>query len=233
MPDTAVELVEKAVANHAFFKQVASKLERLPPDAAAANAVVAAFRKGEAPPWLTACLLGCIGHDAGYEVVREILLEAPGQLAESYAGSALVKIAGARAFDDLCGLLEGAAKLSSRKGAACGLGRLKSERATAVLLRAARAGAIPGHVAAWNLARLPLAPDQILELLHSSDPESLRLGTEIVWAVIRGADASRLTWLAANQRQLAAAVRLVLTNPTFKMAPRKRRVLTEWAAMSE
>src|SRR5262245_8536078 len=96
--DTAGELIAKAVANHAFFKDVASELERLPPSRAAADAMANAFLAGTAPAWLTAHLLGCVRDKSSYALVREILLSAPGLLAESYAGPALARIGGASAF---------------------------------------------------------------------------------------------------------------------------------------
>lgn len=101
----ALQIVDRVVANHASFKFAARDLEALAPDRSAVEALIGAWRSGTAPPWLVAHLLGCIGHDAGYAATREILLSAPGSLAESYAGVALAKIRGAGARADLAALL--------------------------------------------------------------------------------------------------------------------------------
>ena len=225
--DIAVELIAKAVADHAHFKHVARELEWLPPSHAAADALAAAFLTGKAPPWLTAHLLGCVGDKSSYGLVREILLSAPGLLTESYAGPALAKIAGTDAYDDLCVLLHSAPMLRSREGAAYGLAQLASHDVPSMILDAARSGKIRWHTAAAILARIHLAIGQVLELLQSSNAEALRLGTEIVWLALHDSNASCRGWL--DQPEIAGAIRNVLTVSTFRMVPRKRRALAKWA----
>ena len=122
--ESAAELVDRAIENVMAFKRVALLLDDLSPDREAADRLVRAFEEERAAPWLTAHLLGCIGHEAGYATVRQILVSAPGMSAEGYAGVALAKIRGDDAFDELVALMGGAVDRRSREGAAYGLGQL-------------------------------------------------------------------------------------------------------------
>ncbi|WP_437607670.1 hypothetical protein WMF20_43370 [Sorangium sp. So ce834] len=230
MSDTSTKLVAAALADHARFKHVAAELGRRAPDADAAGALVDAYRAGEAPPWLVAHLLGCIGHEVGYALVREILLSAPGMLAESYAGPALAKILGEHALSDLCMLLRDAPKQASREGAAYGLARFRSPSAEAALLEAASAGRIRWHVAANVLADIPIAPSRLCELFRSGGIERLRLATEVVSAALRDADGGGSTWIYDVAAAVGPLVREALANPALSMAPRKRTQLEAWVS---
>ncbi|XXX82471.1 hypothetical protein WMF30_27330 [Sorangium sp. So ce134] len=230
MSDSSSKLVATALTDHGRFKHVAAELERRAPDADAASAVEQAYRAGEAPPWLAAYLLGCIGHEVGYATVREVLLTAPGLLAESYAGPALAKILGERALPDLCALLRDAPKQASREGAAYGLGHLKSPRAEEALLEAVTTGRIRWHTAAGILARIPIAARRLGELLRSSETVQLRLATEIVWLALPYADSGRRTWIHDIATELGPMIREVLMNPALSMAPRKRAQLEAWVS---
>ncbi|WP_104985660.1 hypothetical protein [Sorangium cellulosum] len=233
MSDTSTQLVAMVLADHGRFKHVAAELERRAPDADAAGALVEAYRAEEAPPWLAAHLLGCIGHEAGYATVREILLNAPGSLAESYAGPALAKIRGERALQDLCVLLRDAPKQVSREGAACGLGRLGSPSAATALLEAATAGRIRWHTAAGILAGTPIAPRRLGELLRSGETAQLRLATEIVWVALLDANSGRSTWVHDFAAELRPMIRDVLAKPALNMAPRKRAQLEAWVSRGQ
>jgi len=226
---SSTDLVAIAIANRSQFKNVAAALEKRQPDASAALLLVSAYREGRAPGWLTAHLLGCIGDEAGYETVRDILLSAPGALAESYAGPALAKIRGARAFEDLCGLLRGAPKQASREGAAYGLGRLASTAAANAIFDATLSALIRYHTVASVLRTLPTDVHRLLELLSRDDPASLRLGSEIVWCA---ASDPRGTpdWLEESRAELVSALQKVLARADFSMAPRKREWLKSWVA---
>ncbi|MGK3991101.1 hypothetical protein WME99_49090 [Sorangium sp. So ce136] len=230
MSDTSSKLVATALADHRRFKHVAAELERRVPDADAASTLVQAYRVGEAPPWLAAYLLGCIGHEVGYATAREVLLTAPGLLAESYAGPALAKILGERALPDLCALLRDAPKQVSREGAACGLGRLGSPRAEEALLEAVTTGRIRWHIAAGVLARIPIAPRRLGELLRSGETVQLRLASEIVWVALHDANSGRSTWVHDIAAELGPMIRDVLVNPALSMAPRKRAQLEAWVS---
>ncbi|MDC3979815.1 hypothetical protein [Polyangium jinanense] len=230
MSDTSTKLVTTAIANHARFKDVAAELERRTPDADAASALVEAYRAEEAPPWLAAHLLGCIGHELGYATVREILLNAPGMLAESYAGPALAKILGERALPDLCALLRDAPKQISREGAAYGLKRLGPPSAEAALLEAATTGRIRWQTAASLLADIPIAPRRLCGLLRSGEVVQLRLATEIVWVALRHARSGQNTWIYDVAAELEPMIRDVLANPALSMAPRKRTGLEAWVS---
>ncbi|HVK63645.1 MAG TPA: hypothetical protein VM694_04185 [Polyangium sp.] len=228
MSDTSTKLVAIAIADRGQFKHVAAELERRTPDADAASALVEAYRAEEAPPWLAAHLLGCIGHELGYATVREILLRAPGLLAESYAGPALAKILGERALPDLCALLRDAPKQVSREGAAYGLGHLGSPSAEAAVLEAVTTGCIRWQTAASILARLPIAPRHLCGLLRSGEMDPWRLATEIVWLALHDADSGRSTWVHDVAAELRPMIRDVLANPALSMAPRKRTQLEAW-----
>src|SRR5829696_8007388 len=110
-----IALIEMAVADHPRFKVVAAELQRRrPAREQAALRLIELHRGGAAPPWLTAHLLGCVGHPAGYATVLAILRAAPGSLAESYAGVAAVRIAGTAACDELVQIMTDAENLHSR-----------------------------------------------------------------------------------------------------------------------
>lgn len=133
---SSVELVRSALNDPATFKQVDAMLAQRMPDHAAAELLIAAFEAGTAPAWLVAHLLGRIGADCGYATARAIVLAAPGQLAESYAAVAMVRIRGAQAFGDLAELLNTAPHRASREAAASGLAEFGSVEATELILAA-------------------------------------------------------------------------------------------------
>ena len=232
---SAEELVTIVVAQHMFFKIVGAELQRRAPNESAACELVAAFLSGQAPPWMTAYLLGCIGAEAGYGTVRKILLSAPRQLAESYAGPALAQIRGERAFDDLRMLLQDAPKQVSREGAAYGLARLASLDAVTAILEAALSARIRHGTAGNILAELPVDAHRVLLLLSSDDQRSLRLATEILWMAtsraLRGGKTA--PWFREARADLASALPKALTNPALKMMPQKREVLMAFASNAE
>lgn len=229
---SSTKLVAAALANHAGFKHVAEELERRAPDADAAKALVDAHHAGTAPSWLVAHLLGCIGHEIGYAVVREILLSAPGMLAESYAGPALAKIRGERALPDLCVLLRDAPKQVSREGAAYGLARFRSTRAEIAVIEAATTGQIRWFTAANILARIPMALPRLVELFRSGDVAQLRLATEIFSATLLDPRSGESRWADDAAAALEPLVRAALANPELSMAPRKRAQLEKWVSRS-
>src|SRR5262249_41254402 len=147
--------------------------------------LIEAFRERRAPAWETAFLLGCIGQDNGYETVREILQNEIGNLAEGYAGVALVRIRGELALGDLREVLLNASRLRTREGAAYGVGQIRTKEALALLVEAATTKRIRFRVAAGLLYERMLDPKWIATLLSSDDLCKVRLGTEIICRSIR------------------------------------------------
>src|SRR5262245_10947877 len=86
---SAVSLIDAVIEDRASCKKVGPQLELLAPDREAVDRLIAAYRDGRIPGWLAVYLLGCIGHVAGYETGKSILLANEGR---GYAGVALVKI---------------------------------------------------------------------------------------------------------------------------------------------
>lgn len=208
------------------MKVVGQELGGREPDEAAALRLVAAYEAHEAEPWLTAFLLGCVGHEVGYQTVRDILMAGPRKLAESYAGPALAKIRGPRAQDDLVELTNGAAPTRrGREGAGYGLAHLGTEDAAVALLDAAIGKAIGYQMAGSALAKLPLEPRRVGDLLDRGDEQSVRIAVELLCTLLvtdpqERLEANRALWLAPVQRTLA--------NPDFRMAPYQREALTGW-----
>jgi hypothetical protein len=86
--------------------------------------------------------------------VLDILREAPGALAESYAGVAAVRIAGTAAFDDLVQVMNDPENLHSREGAAYGLASSHDEAVAPHLVRALQEGRIRPSCGAATLAEV-------------------------------------------------------------------------------
>lgn len=228
-----VALVSVAVDDDVQFKRVVAELETRPASEAAARRVVEAYRDGEAAPWLTAVLLGTCRHELGYSVAREILLAAPGQLAESYAGPALARIRGEQALEDLSVLMMTAPKQVSREGAAYGLEALGGTPAKAAILEAGLARQIRWQTAGWILGKMDPDEGLLLDLLASADSVHLGLGTELLWSC------SRLRGLPEDEQpalvrqpsaELLRAVEAVLEDINVRMSPLKRDDLRAWAA---
>lgn len=118
---TSRQIVELVLGNHPSFKDASRALANRPPDEDAARDLVDAFGAGRAPAWLVAHLLGCLRARSQYEVARSILMRRAGLGSESYAGVAMVRIAGADARDDLVSLMENGSHQRVREGALSGL----------------------------------------------------------------------------------------------------------------
>ena len=228
----SVELVRVAVASHLDFKLVSAALGRRPADPKAAKLLIAAFRRGEAPPWLTAHLLGQLRTAVGYDTVRGILLAAPGSLAESYAGPALARIRGQEAAPDLVHILNTAPKLHSREGAAGGLEVLGTPAAAAAIFDAAASGRIRVSTGGAILGKMPFDQARVAQALLSGEERLVSLGTETAWSLAtvasgRSADQRLPVW---PDPSLLDAVRTALADPRINMAPLKRSALAAWVA---
>jgi len=230
----APDLVRAAIQEKLVFKLVAAELKKRPPSKAAAEAAIEAYRQGEAPPWLTALLLGECRDKVGYATVREILLSAPRQLAESYAGTALAQIGGPEAFEDLKTLMFTAPDRRSRGGAAYGLEALGLPEAAPAILEAALAGKIKCETGGRILGGKFVNEAMVLGLLQSEDKRQVRLATEIIGACVLSITSGEISSEAAKSftshpsRALLEAIDRVLSNPDITMAPRKRSRLREW-----
>jgi len=225
----ALNSVKKAIANHAYFKIASRDLEKLAPDAAATQALIEAFRGRSAPAWLVAHLLGCNGHDDGYALVREILLSAPGLLAESYAGVALTKIRGNRAFDDLASLLTEAPHKASREGAAYGLRELGGPVAIRIIAAAGRDGHIKPSVAASILAKLPTPSRRVIELVDSDTERGLLIAAWLIHFRETSSSVRAVPhWNRQETAELGDALRTALARHGGALSELRRRHLNQW-----
>jgi hypothetical protein len=227
------ELVTGAIRDNLSFKVVAAELKKRPPSQAAAEIVVNAYRRGEAPPWLAALLLGGCRDKTGYETVREILLAAPRQLAEGYAGAALAQIGGPDALQDLIGIMLNASNRRSREGAAYGLEDLGGPEAASAILDAALSGKISSSLGGGVLGRR--FPDEgvVLKLLESGDKHRVRLATEIVEGCIRSipkeaSEDQQPSLVSRPGSKLLNTLARLLEDPHTVMSPRKRETLRSW-----
>ena len=231
---SAEGLVDLVLESHLLFKFVGAELDQRPPSEAAAQKLVDAYQSGNAEPWFTAHLLGCVGHEVGYDTVRAILLAAPRLLAESYAGPALAKIRGREAHDELVRFTMQSPARRSREGAAYGLAHLGTGEAAAAIIDAAVSGAI-GYQMGGVLVDLPVDAAQIRELL-TGEERSRRVAVEYVTLLIQGAVTDGLgsreaaECLAANRPHWRSAVQRLLGDEDFRMSPRQRSALTDWAS---
>lgn len=229
-PSTSTQLVAIAIAQHSRVKDVSAKLERLPPSARAAAVLIDAYRTGKAEPWLVAHLLGCVRSKVGYATVHEILLSAPGGLAENYAVGALTEILKERAIPELCTVLRDAPKRASREAAAFALGHFNSPAAEVALLEAFRAGRIRWETAAAALRNVPIAAWRLTDLFRSGETADLRLAVDIVSTALDSHDRRPTSWVHNGVAQFRPLIRSALANPDLKMSPAKRAHLTAWVS---
>jgi len=224
----AMSIVSQVAANHAYFKLAAVDLEKLKPDPGATHALIEALRDGTAPAWMVAHLLGCSGHDDGYAVAREILVSAPGCLAESYAGVALAKIRGSGALDDLVSLLTEAPSKVSREGAAYGLQHLGGAVAARAVAEAGRDGHIKPNVAASVLAAVPSSGQHVLDLLDSGLERGLLIATWIIEFRETASNLNVTRWTQQATRDVVRAFRGSLERHGEHLSGARRRRLDQW-----
>jgi len=175
----AIELIDAVVEDHASFKRVGPKLEAMPPDEAAAKRLIRAYKSESVPPWLTAYLLGCVGHAAGYKTAKQILLDNPGLSAESYAGVALAKIRGTEAYRDLKTIIFDDERPKVRRGAAHGLAHRRESDVIPVFIDAFRTKRLPHNDVSWHIAQCGPDDSTLVSLLSNSDGREQKLGCAI------------------------------------------------------
>jgi hypothetical protein len=229
----APDLVKHAVREHLSFKHVVDELKKRPPSKAAAEAVIEAYRRGDAPPWLAAVLLGKCRDRVGYATAREILLSAPREGAESYAGVALAEMGGPDALDDLKALMISAPDRKSREGAAYGLEALALPEAGPAILEAVLAGKIKWDTGGRILGSTFPGEGVVLGLLRSGDMHQVRLATDIVESCVSSARSNdpprkRTSFASSPSATLLKAIGGALSDPDIIMAPRKRTRLRSW-----
>lgn len=178
---SSCEIVERVAVHHLLFKVAGEVFQEREPDDASGIALVEAYRRGVAPAWMTAYLLGCLRAECGYNTVREILLAAPGRLAESYAGVAMARIRGSRARSDLVALMCSAVHLRSREGAAYGVGELRDPALVPVVYDGFRARRLRKHTAASIIRNLDVSTATVTAWLRSPDERDRSLGVEIAF----------------------------------------------------
>ena len=218
-------IVEVALEDMVQLKAAAPELDGRPPSYEAARIVLDAFAEERAEAWVAARLLGCIGHECGYETVHAFLLREG--MAASYAGPAMVSIRGGGAFDDLREALFTAATLMGREGAAAGLASL-GPRATGPILSATLQGRIRWQSGAQKLKELRVDSGVVAELLASRQERAARVGSEAMWFLVGDMSTDARAWLRQGERVLVEPLRELLDSPTFTMHPRKRKVLETW-----
>jgi hypothetical protein len=182
----AEELVKSVIENHRLFKRVGRELEALPPDEHAARQLLHAYQEGTVEPWLTAYLLGCIGHTSGYDTAKAILLDHPGLLAESYAGVAMARMAGRDAHDDLRSIMLNHEHPKTRRGAAYGLAHLREPTAIGDFIEAyTRSQLRPRREVASHIAECRPSDSLLIALLKSPDVSLQKLGLAVVEVLLR------------------------------------------------
>jgi hypothetical protein len=203
-----------------LFKQAGSILSSRPPDEDAAALLLEAYKAKRAPPWLTAQLLGCLRARSTYSAAREILLNAPGLLAETYAGVAMARIAGLDARVDLLELLRRAEHWRSRQGALYGLAALRDPSLAPLIRDAVRDGFILCRDAGAVLSGLDVPTKVLVEWLASADDVSRQVALDTVFHL-----SAKLGGL--RDLPLALAARRAMSLGTVKVAPRTRKMLEE------
>ena len=135
--ETPIELAIGAITDAINWKGAAIALARLPPDEEAAGIVVDAYQEDRIEPWLAGLLLGAIRHERGYPTALAILRRGAGMGSESYAGSAMARMWGVKAFDDLVAVLrEPGLEHRVCEGAAYGLREIDDPRALQLVIEA-------------------------------------------------------------------------------------------------
>jgi hypothetical protein len=219
---STVALIDDVIEDRTSFKKVGPQLELLPPDQEAADRLVAAYRDGRIPGWLAAYLLGCVGHVAGYETGKSILLSNHGK---SYAGVALVKMDKVRAYDDLRQVIFSDHHPKIRRDAGYGLAVYRSADAINDFLKAYDEGRLfPLNHVAYNVARCGPTDTTLLGLLRSQDSRKQKLA----FAVIEWLIAENLQ-LRPLGKEVAAALRPLLQEADVTMASHRRERLSAWA----
>jgi hypothetical protein len=202
-----------------LFKDIGARLEECAPDANVVPILDQAYREGRAQPWLTAYLLRSLRHESGYALAREILWAEPGNLAESYAATAMARMKGKQALPDLIEALHNAKRIRAREGAAYGICELGDESLVSVLLEAARAKRIRKRCPAGLVASLPRAEERLLEWLASDDKVRQEVALYACFSLCASG--------SLRNALLVQAIDRALQSQLVPIAPHLRRMLEE------
>jgi hypothetical protein len=217
----AVALIDDVIEDRTSFKKVGPQLELLPPDEKATDRLVAAYRDERIPGWLTAYLLGCVGHPKGYQTGISILLSNKGR---GYAGEALVKMDKARAYADLRHTIFSDHHAMVRREAGYGLALYRSVDAVNDFLTAYDEGRLlPLNHVSYNVARCGPTDATLLGLLRSQDDRKQKLACAVVeWMV---AENMRLR---PPGNEVAAEIDKILQDSRITMAAHRQKSLCKW-----
>ncbi|MBV8755935.1 MAG: hypothetical protein JO257_01590 [Deltaproteobacteria bacterium] len=201
------------------WKLALLELKTYAPDAGCVAVVIRAYERGQCEPWCAAALLEAIGHPDGYATALEILQLAPGALAESYAGTALVRMRGADALADLAAVLDDD-RLPQRahEGAARGLAAMADPRADDVLLRAVDRGRIRTSIAGSVASERGIPAARLVSWLRGGDSRRRNLAA---WTVFHLAAQGPLL------KELEIAMHAALADAPLPFTPEQRSELRE------
>ena len=219
----AVELVDAAIEDLLSFKKVGLRLEGMQPDEQAAKNLIAAFNRQRCEPWLAAFLLGCIGHSAGYQTVKDILLSNARSSSESYAGVAMAKIHGVRAYEDLRQILFGDHSRKVCNGAAYGMVETASTRLLNDLLTAFSEGRLSRRDVSGHAANCNPDDEWLLDLVRSSDPNQHKLASAIIEIMVSPNFTHR-----RPGKSVAEAINARMCDGSLSMNSHRRATLVAW-----
>ncbi len=219
-----MELVDAAIKRKQSFKRVGIRLEELEADEHAAQRLISAFEDQECPAWLTAFLLGCIGHDSGYCTVKQILTTYDALSSQSYAGVAMAKIRGLEAYDDLRDVLFGDYTKRVYRAASYGLVRTSAPQLFGDLLAAYDRGHLLRSHVSFQIAQCEPPDEWLLTLLHSENLNHRKMVCSVIESMLQQQH------LASPGEPVEHAVRNLLQDETLAMMPRRRKVLDDWVS---
>lgn len=220
---SAVNLVDAAIEDRRSFKKIGTELDSMPPDHEATQRLISAHHERRCEPWLSAYLLGCIGHRGGYATAKSILLSNAGSSSESYAAVAMAKILGEAAYEDLRQVLFSDHPLKVRRGAASGMATTSSPRRLDDFFAAVIDGLLTRNMAAWYIADCNPGDDWLLRLLRTSDVAQQKLGSAIIELMVAHNSNRRVPGT-----EVAECIRELLDNESFSMNPKRRKNLRHW-----
>lgn len=225
-------LVRTALSERMTFKDAVLSLDECEPDAEAARVLVDAHDRGQAEPWLVACLLGHVRHRVGYAKLIEILGRAD-RTSATHAAHGLVLIARADAEPDLARAIDTHGDEEVRGAVALTLADLGTPSALAFLVAAPARGRLEGRTLGRALARVHVEPETMIAALRSADAETKRWPTVTI--------AKRLGWrdrepyarelgLCFASAELRAALATVLDEPGNVVWHTHAKAIRAWLA---
>ncbi len=220
----ALELAQQVIARRRFIKKLGPQIEDLPPDKKATEYVIAEYGQGRVEPWLAAYLLGCIADQSGYDTVRNILLRREGK---RYAGSALAKIGGNGAYEDLLDIMFNCENGLVRREAAYGVARLASDRTAGDFKEAYQRRLLLRQFAAYQIAKCGPDGDFLLALLHSDYARDQKLALAVIEDLISE------NQLMPPGKRVAATVSHLLQNEAVQTNPSRRQIILRWTESIE